>query len=74
MTTETETDSHREPYDRPWSLEPGDLVELHRQGTKVRLGTVEAVMPDGSGFWIGAFGADERQFVDSSDETLTIWF
>ena len=40
----------------------GDAVEL-RLGTTVRTGTVETVMPNGTGFWIAAHGIDTRLYI-----------
>jgi hypothetical protein len=58
----------------PWQPEPNDFVELRRRGTLVRTGRVEAIMPDGSGFWLAPHGPDQRRYVHLSDEEdLEIW-
>jgi hypothetical protein len=61
------------PLPRPWAVQPGDTVQLHRYGSSIREGSVETVMPSGKGFWLAADGAELRQFVDTHDETLVVW-
>ncbi|WP_423184997.1 hypothetical protein [Arthrobacter sp. NyZ413] len=51
----------------------GDLIELRRHGRTLRVGAVEAVMPDGTGFWLAAQGIDTRVYVPSGDNDLEIW-
>lgn len=41
----------------------GDTVRLIEAGRPYRTGIVEAVMPDGSGFWLSADGAYTRIFI-----------
>lgn len=56
-----------------WAPQPGDSVELRSWGSTTRRGTVEAVMPDQSGFWVAAEGVDERAFVHLEYEDIEIW-
>lgn len=68
--------SHRRVYRRDqtgWLPNPGDIVELRRWGITLRRGTVEAVMPDRSGFWLAARGVDERAFIHHAYDDLEIW-
>lgn len=51
----------------------GDSVELRRWGFAPRRGVVEDVMPDCSGFWLGADGVEHRMFVSILDEESQIW-
>lgn len=50
----------------------GDVVELRREGTLLRIGAVETVMPDGTGFWLASHGLDTRIYVSSSQNELEI--
>ncbi|BCW44899.1 hypothetical protein [Arthrobacter sp. StoSoilB5] len=68
-----EPEEYATPLLRPWAVRPGDAVELRRCGASIRQGTVETIMPDGSGFWIGAHGPDQRLFVDVHDDELAVW-
>jgi hypothetical protein len=45
-----------------WQCQPGEIVEVRRAGVVARRGLVEAVMPDGSGFWLAANGIDQRLY------------
>lgn len=56
-----------------WVPEPGDKVELRRRGVVFRKGTVETVMPNGSGFWVNREGVDERAFVPMGCDDVEIW-
>ncbi|GAB4097953.1 hypothetical protein GCM10028789_01150 [Sinomonas halotolerans] len=51
----------------------GAAVELRQWGNHLRHGTVEAVLPDGSGFWIAAEGAAPRVFVHRGYEDIEVW-
>lgn len=51
---------------------PGDVVELRRESTLFRIGAVETVMPDGTGFWLAPHGLDTRVYVPSSQNELEI--
>lgn len=55
-----------------WRLREGDVIELRRNGTVIRRGTVDAVMYDGSGLWLAATGADHRKFL-AKDDSLEVW-
>jgi hypothetical protein len=57
----------------PWRPRIGDSVELRRYAITFRIGTVETVMPDGTGFWLAPHGADGRQYVHIGDEDLQIF-
>jgi hypothetical protein len=57
----------------PWVPHEGETVELRRYWVRFRTGTVETVMPDGSGFWVEASGADRRQYVHIGDEDIQIF-
>ncbi|MFJ6313581.1 hypothetical protein [Pseudarthrobacter oxydans] len=50
----------------------GDVVELRRDGALFRVGAVETVMPDGTGFWLASQGLDTRIYVPSSQDELDI--
>ena len=50
----------------------GDVVRLSRGGKTLRIGAVDAVMPD-QGFWLSANGLDTRVFVTPGDAELEIW-
>ena len=56
-----------------WLPKLGEVVELRRQGKTVRVGRVEQVMPDGSGFWIAAHGPDRRIFIPTDENDSEIW-
>ncbi|MCH6472494.1 hypothetical protein [Sinomonas terrae] len=56
-----------------WAPEPGAFVELRSGGAIIRAGRIEAVMPDASGFWLGADGLDTRQYVGLSSDCPEIW-
>ncbi|WP_415853445.1 hypothetical protein [Sinomonas sp. G460-2] len=47
-------------------------MELRQRGAIFRIGKVEVVMPDGSGFWLAADGADPRLYVPAGGEP-EIW-
>lgn len=66
---------NNEPMDHGKTSVPstGDVVELRRHGTTFRIGAVEAVMPDGTGFWLASHGLDTRVYVASSENELEIW-
>lgn len=51
----------------------GDVVELRRHGTTFRVGAVETVMPDGTGFWLASHGLDPRVYVPSIEHGVEIW-
>ncbi|MGN6161908.1 MAG: hypothetical protein ACTHOG_09440 [Marmoricola sp.] len=51
----------------------GDIVELRQREGLIRVGEVECIMPDSSGFWVAAHGADPRIYVSTTDEHLEIW-
>ncbi|HEX6032782.1 MAG TPA: hypothetical protein VFY83_00060 [Anaerolineales bacterium] len=57
-------DLHLQP---DWHRALGQRVEIWKDGTLVRKGTVEAVMPDSSVLWISAEGASPRQMVFRHD-------
>lgn len=57
-------DLHLQPQ---WQRTVGQLVEIRRDGTSLRSGVVEAVMPDDSILWIAADGINPRQMVEKSD-------
>lgn len=50
----------------------GDTVELRQHDATIRVGEVESAMPDGSGFWLAAHGADTRIYVPTADDALEI--
>jgi hypothetical protein len=54
----------------------GDLVEVRHNGRVVSVRKVEMVMPDGSGFWLSADGADTRLYVPfgRSDQIYKVSF
>lgn len=56
-----------------WLPKSGEIIELRRQGRTIRVGKVEQVMPDGSGFWIAAHWPDSRIFVPTGEKDLEIW-
>lgn len=51
----------------------GDVVELRRHGTTFRVGAVETVMPDGTGFWLASRGLDTRVYVPFIEHGVEIW-
>jgi hypothetical protein len=55
-----------------WFPAPGDHVEVRRNGSTLRLGTVEIVMHDDSGFWLAADGVEPRVFVHIDDNEKII--
>jgi hypothetical protein len=57
-------DLHLQP---DWQRALGQRVEIWRGGKLVRVGTVEAVMPDDSLLWISAEGTALRQMVPRAD-------
>jgi hypothetical protein len=69
--TEQSTNLRMKP--RGWTPALGDRVEIRRWGRKLRSGTVEAILPDGSGFWLAALGVDHRIFVHHDFADLEIW-
>ena len=50
-----------------WQRTLGQRVEIWRGGKLVRMGTVEAVMPDSSILWISAEGNSSRQMIFCHD-------
>lgn len=50
-----------------WSKLLGAHVEIRRNGTALRSGVVEAVMPDQSALWLGMRGNNTRCMIFSSD-------
>lgn len=50
----------------------GDVVELLLHGRTLRTGAVEAVMPDGTGFWLAADGIDTRLYVHTREDGLEL--
>jgi hypothetical protein len=50
----------------------GDLVELLFHGRTLRTGVVDAVMPDGSGFWLAADGIDTRLYMHTREDVLEL--
>lgn len=58
---------------RGWKPVRGELVELRQWGNPLRCGVVDSVMPDSSGFWIGAHGANQRLFVHLDYDDLEVW-
>ena len=61
-----------ETWPTRWQPRTGDTVELRQRGRTFRIGQVEVVMPDGSGFWLAADGADPRLYVPAGGEP-EIW-
>jgi hypothetical protein len=57
-------DLHLQPH---WQDMLGLYVEIRLQGRTVRVGTVDAVMPDDSILWISAEGPYSRQMVARAD-------
>jgi hypothetical protein len=57
-------DLHLQPH---WQDMLGLYVEIRLQGRTVRVGTVDAVMPDDSILWISAEGPYPRQMVARAD-------
>jgi hypothetical protein len=57
-------DLHLQP---DWQRALGQRVEIWKDGTCVRKGTVEAVMPDDSLLWISAEGMSPRQIIGRYD-------
>ena len=57
-------DLHLQP---DWQRALGQLVEIWRNGTYIRKGIVDAVMPDNSLLWISADGISSRQIIAHSD-------
>lgn len=55
-----------------WNRLTGAPVEIRRNGTTVRAGTVEAVMPDSSLLWIQANGACDRELFSAADN-YEVW-
>lgn len=57
-----------------WGWEPtaGQFVEVRRPGHNVRRGVIEAVIRDGSGFWLAADGVEPRAFFILADKELSI--
>lgn len=51
-------DLHLQP---DWQRALGQRVEIWQEGTLIRKGTIEAVMPDDSLLWLSADGAFPRQ-------------
>lgn len=47
-----------------WQSLVGGIVEVRLDGDLHRKGVVDAAMPDGSGLWIAAAGAVQREFID----------
>jgi hypothetical protein len=52
---------------RPVTPVGGGIVEIRQNSNTVRERIVEMVMPDGSGFWLAAEGADKRVYVPVSE-------
>ena len=50
-----------------WELLAGALVEVRHNGTVVRTGLVEQVMPDGSAFWMVSHGAHPRRMFEKAE-------
>jgi hypothetical protein len=50
-----------------WHRLTGSLVEVRLGNQLYRQGTVDTVMPDGSGVWIAADAAHSRQYIDKAD-------
>jgi hypothetical protein len=59
------------PY-KEWRRLTGAPVEIRRNGTTVRAGTVEAVMPDSSLLWIEADGACGRELFAAANN-YEVW-
>jgi hypothetical protein len=55
-----------------WHRLVGLQVELRRPEGDVRSGIVDAVMPDGSGLWLAADGANLRTYIHN-DGDLGVW-
>lgn len=45
-----------------WLCRIGEIVEIRNGEEVIRRGIVEAEMPDGSGVWLAANGADHRAY------------
>lgn len=58
---------------RKWRPTAGESVELRRWGVLLRIGSIETVMPDGSGFWLIADGADLRLFIHIDYDDIEVW-
>lgn len=71
MEIEHEQAAERPPDDRTRPT-AGDVVELLLHGRTLRTGAVEAVMPDGTGFWLAADGIDTRLYVHTREDGLEL--
>ncbi|GAB2732428.1 hypothetical protein GCM10027090_00340 [Sinomonas soli] len=63
---------HKHAGKTNWTPEVGQVVEVRRRGTVRRSGSVDAVMPDGSGFWLAADGLNTRAFVFSQESDVEV--
>lgn len=57
---------------RAWTPLLGEVIELRKQGTTIRVGRVDAVTADGMILWLEANGADPRTMYEQC-EGFTAW-
>lgn len=58
---------------KDWCPQEGETVEVRQWGTKIHAGIVEALMPDGSGFWLAADAVQPRIFVHRDYSDIELW-
>lgn len=72
VDAETDIPSQQPVRALKWVPSAGDPVELRQDGTTVRTGFAESIMPDGTGFWIAAQGPDLRMYIPLDDSGLYV--
>lgn len=65
MTELLENPSYRPTAD--WRRQIGETVVIRGAGRVVRIGTVDDIMPDGSGLWLAADGPIPRAYFHKGD-------